>query len=86
MTTTQIFAELLIIGIGVAIWLTFLVASIFKYHFDCSLLDMNATFLTAIAGVAYVLGIIVDRISYGLFHFIDKYNKKKSLGSHLNQQ
>ncbi len=80
MTTPQLFVELLIIGVGVAIWLVLLISSIFGYHFYFTIQKVNIPFLTAIVGVAYVLGIVIDRIAYSLFYFIEKRNKIKVFG------
>ncbi len=68
MTTTQLFAELLVIGIGVACWLSLLLAAAFGYRFDEGIPKLDASLLVALAAVAYVLGIVVDRIAYALLN------------------
>lgn len=81
MSTTQLFIELLIIGLGVAIWLFLLVASLFGYHVDSSVPKIDTVFVTSLLGIAYVLGIIVDRLAYKLFYRLERATKVKVFGS-----
>ncbi len=67
MSTTDLFVELIIIGIGGAIWLCLLIFGAFGYDW----VPLDETFaLTALIpflSVAYVLGIIIDRVADAIF-------------------
>jgi hypothetical protein len=67
MSTTELSAELLITGTGVALWMAFLTAAIFGLSFQEIVTNTNVFTLVPIVGLVYVLGIIVDRLGYGLF-------------------
>jgi hypothetical protein len=72
MATTQLFAELLVIGVGVACWLSLLVAAALGYRFDEGIPKLDPSLLVALGGVAYVLGIVVDRLAYALLGPIER--------------
>jgi len=74
MTTTQLFAELVVIGIGAALWLSLCLAAVFGYRFCGGLRPLDAGSFLAFLGVAYVLGIVVDRLAYELMRPIEKAN------------
>jgi hypothetical protein len=61
-STTQLFAELLVIGLGVVIWLLFLAATVFEFSWQDIASNTNLLTLAPIGGIAYVLGIVFDRI------------------------
>jgi hypothetical protein len=67
MNTTELFAELLITGTGVVIWIVFLIAAVFGLSIQDIATNTNVFTLVPIVGLAYVLGIIIDRLGYGLF-------------------
>lgn len=79
MTTTQLFAELLIIGIGATIWLALLLAAIFGYRFDIGIPKIDTSFLVVLGGLAYVLGIAVDRLARAIFSLVEKVLSKDRL-------
>lgn len=68
MKTTDLFVELVVIGVGVAAWLTFIILGIFGWEW----IKLNNTIvlITAVPAlsVVYVLGIIFDRVSDEIFH------------------
>lgn len=72
MTTTHLFAELLVIGIGVAIWLTLLIAGLLGHPLPRELPDLGGALLVPLLGTAYVLGIVVDRLAYSLLGPLDR--------------
>jgi hypothetical protein len=80
MTTTQLFAELLVIGIGGVLWLGLAIASVFGYRFDKGLPQVDPLLIIALAGVAYLLGIVTDRLAYSVFGGIEKKNQAAVLG------
>jgi hypothetical protein len=67
MSTTQLFAELLVTGTGVVIWLAFLLAWGFRLSFQDITANATVFTLAPIVAVAYVLGIVMDRLGYSLF-------------------
>lgn len=80
MATTQLFVELLMIGIGAAIWLTFLLAVILRLPWGSPLPDLTAVHLTALSGVAYVVGIVVDRLAWSAFRFAENRHRDQVFG------
>ncbi|MGA3116134.1 MAG: hypothetical protein ABSF90_17070 [Syntrophobacteraceae bacterium] len=81
MTTTQLFVELLIIGIGAAIWFGLLLAAIFGYRFDVGILKIDTSLLVVLGSMAYVLGIAVDRLARTLFRFAEEVLAKGRLAN-----
>lgn len=68
MSTTQLFAELLIIGVGALIWIALLVAAITGWQFNQSVLEKILFSLwPVLAVITYVFGILLDRIVYSVF-------------------
>jgi hypothetical protein len=67
MSTTELSAELLITGTGVVLWMAFLIAAIFKLSIQDIVTKTNVFTLAPILGLAYVLGIIIDRLGYSLY-------------------
>src|SRR5215475_13314350 len=80
MTTTQLFAELLVIGIGGVLWLALAVAAIFGYRFNKGVPHNEPRFLVALGGIAYHLGIVIDRFAYSMFSIFEKKNQALVLG------
>lgn len=78
MNTTDLFVEILVIGVGAVVWVTALVLSIFGYPFAS--LEQLFSIPALLPGIAfiYVLGIIVDRISDVFFdkYFVPSIRKK----------
>ncbi len=81
MTTTQLFAELLVIGTGAAIWLALLVGAVFGYRVEAGLPRIDTPALVALAGVAYVFGIVVDRLARKAFESVELRLSKSILGT-----
>ena len=67
MNVTALFVELLVVGIGTAMWLTLFVAGIFKYKFDANLFQENPALTGTLVAIVYVLGVVVDRVIRGIF-------------------
>ena len=65
MATTAIFAEILIIGLEAVVWLALLVASIFGTDIVPiqGLKDWQYLIILFVVAIAYVLGILVDRVA-----------------------
>ncbi|MGA7494797.1 MAG: hypothetical protein WB930_18440 [Syntrophobacteraceae bacterium] len=79
MTTTQLFVELPIIGIGAAIWFGFLLAAIFGYRFDVGIPKIDTPLLVVLGSMTYVLGIAIDRLARTLFGYAEKVLAKDRL-------
>jgi hypothetical protein len=67
MTTTSLFVELIVIGVGALGWLTMALLAVFGYGWvDFSKFSSLAGLVPALA-VTYVLGIVVDRVADQVF-------------------
>ncbi|MDZ7363017.1 MAG: hypothetical protein ONB46_20195 [candidate division KSB1 bacterium] len=85
MTTTNVFAELLIIGIETMGWIALLILSLFGYEWiDFSILN-NLVIAIPLAAAAYVLGIMMDRLSDVLLAGADHKIRQKVLGERVAQ-
>ncbi len=74
MNTTDLFVELIVIGVGATMWVALLVLSVFGYDwvpFD-HLFALPS--LLPILAITYILGIVTDRLADGLFDAIWKSN------------
>jgi hypothetical protein len=78
--TTQLFVELLIIGIGAAIWLGFLLAVILDLPLGSPLPDLSSTYLIGLSSVAYVVGIVVDRLAWSVFRSFEDRQRDRVFG------
>jgi len=68
MSTTQLFVELIVIGFGVMIWFAFLIAGVKGLPFDKAIFDIKlSSFWPPLLGIAYVFGILLDRVLYYAF-------------------
>ncbi len=67
MNTTDLFVELIIIGIGGAIWLCLLIFGMFGYDWVPLDETLALAALIPFLSVAYVLGIIIDRVADAIF-------------------
>lgn len=72
MKTTELFVELIVIGYGTVIWLSFFVMAVFGYSWID--LEYIASLQTLVPSLifAYVLGILIDRLSDWAFRLWDK--------------
>ena len=67
MPTTQLFVELLVIGMGVVAWIVLFVAAAFGWPLSPQPAALGAGELAAMTAMAYVLGIMMDRIARALW-------------------
>ena len=67
MSTTELFVEILVIGVGAGIWLTVLVLSLFGRSIASLDQLVSIPALLPIIAIIYVLGILTDRVSDILF-------------------
>lgn len=72
MSTTDLFVELLIIGLGAAVWVLLLIFSIFGLSWLTFEQFTSLTVLLPMLGFIYVLGIVTDRMADAVF---DRYFK-----------
>ena len=70
MSTTSLFVELIVVGVGAAIWLALLTLALFGYEWVQVPADKALSIPAAIPilAVVYVLGIVSDRMIDILFH------------------
>ncbi|MCB1057329.1 MAG: hypothetical protein KDD11_17655, partial [Acidobacteria bacterium] len=72
MTTTHLFAELLVIGFGSLVWLAVLGASLFGWDLSQVSKDISLwEVLLPVLSLVYVLGILTDRVADWLFDRLD---------------
>jgi hypothetical protein len=78
MNTTSLFVELIVIGVGAVIWLFLCVFSLVPFPAIDPSNFSTLVSLAPVLSIAYVLGIIVDRISDALFEkvFIQKIHSR----------
>lgn len=67
MSTTDLFVEIIVIGVGAMIWMGLLVMSIFGYSWLPSSQLFSIASLLPILAITYVFGIVIDRASDALF-------------------
>jgi hypothetical protein len=67
MATTDLFVELVIIGMGTAMWLILLILSVFGYEWVPLEKMFSLAALIPFLSVVYVLGIVIDRIADAIF-------------------
>lgn len=79
MTTTQLFAELVVIGIGAGLWLSLFGAAVTHHRIDQGLPRPESAVLVAFVGVAYVLGIVIDRLAYSLLKPVEEADAQRTL-------
>ena len=74
MNTTDLFVELIVIGVGATMWVALLVLSIFGYAWVSFDHLFALPSLLPILAITYIFGIVTDRIADSLF---DKVWKPK---------
>jgi len=85
MTTTNVFAELLIIGVETLAWIALLIFCLFGYGWiDFSIFN-NLAIAIPLAALTYVLGIIMDRVSDTLLAGPDHAIRREVLGESAAQ-
>lgn len=91
MNTTNLFVELVVIGVGVFVWLILLVITVLGYEWLFTAKDtlLIGSALPVLA-LIYVLGIIWDRIADTIFHVIWADDLRESyftdLGNYYNSR
>jgi len=85
MTTTAVFAEMLVAGIEAAVWMVLLALAIAQPHKSdlsrlASFKDFGALVATFVLALSYGLGIVIDRVADSIFEKIfGKANKAQAL-------
>jgi len=74
LTTTQLFVELLVIGIGPVLWVTMFLAAVLGYRLDKEIPRLDALSLLVVGGVAYALGTGVDRLARAVLTPVEKWH------------
>lgn len=81
MNTTDLFVEIIIIGIGGLIWLSLLILSFLGHQWVPWDKAVSLTSLIPFLAITYILGIAVDRISDQIFSGWDKDLRKTEFSS-----
>lgn len=68
MNTTNLFVELVVIGVGALAWLLLVVFAVFGWAWVPVEAAFSSTALVPLLGVTYLLGIVTDRLADALFH------------------
>jgi hypothetical protein len=80
-TTTAIFAELLVCGLETLVWLVFLTCVITGRHLDAAglapLKDWSALVTILIVAASYAVGTVSDRLADAVFGKWDEYLRRK---------
>jgi hypothetical protein len=77
MNITAIFVELLIIGLGVLCWLTLIIAYFLELKINSSLFNINPIFIAPLVAIAYIFGIVADRLIRDPFIFFIENPSKR---------
>ncbi|SRR5260221_8195813 len=88
MSTTVIFAEILIVGLQALIWIALMILSFFGVDFlshssFTNLSQWVQLIIVFVLAIAYTVGIFVDRISDSIFNLQDKTLRKTYLSDDL---
>lgn len=75
MNTTQLFAEILVSGTGAVIAAGFLAAAVFRLPVTGLAAEAGTALLAPAIAVAYIFGIMIDRIGFGLFGRLEQRNR-----------
>ncbi|MEM9804632.1 MAG: hypothetical protein AAF959_05085, partial [Cyanobacteria bacterium P01_D01_bin.56] len=70
--TTDLFVELIVIGVGATIWVILLVLSVFGYDWVAFDQVFALPSLLPILAITYILGIVTDRVADNLFDVVWK--------------
>ncbi|MGV8972960.1 MAG: hypothetical protein ACOH10_11615 [Rhodoglobus sp.] len=78
MATTQLFVELVVVGFGALGWSTALAVAVFGTAWLSGLADLDAVVVAApILALAYLLGIVLDRVADAAFEpAVRRYKRK----------
>jgi hypothetical protein len=99
MSTTELFVELIVVGVGASIWIVLLAFTLFGWSWS----DFNTVFslpaLLPALSITYVLGIVVDRVADSVFETLwgqalfqrfysnktDYYNDRRTIYAQANR-
>jgi hypothetical protein len=77
MSTTNLFVELIVIGVGALAWIILLVLSLFGWDWIPTEKVFSTVALVPLLSLIYVLGIVSDRIADSLFEYWWNDNLRK---------
>jgi hypothetical protein len=83
MSTTTLFVELLVIGVGTATWLVLFFLALTQSQFKTDYLTIipkdNLVFIGVVVAISYVLGIVIDRLMHHVFRLtIEKWARART--------
>lgn len=81
MSTTNLFVELVVIGVGAMLWLVLLTLAIFGFQWLPVKVEILAVLAIPLLSLIYLLGIIIDRVADSIFEKIwSKQIRKTAYG------
>ena len=86
MSTTNLFVELIVIGIGAMLWLILLTLALFGFQWLQFKVEILVALVIPLLSLIYLLGIIVDRIADSIFERIWSKQIRKTVYQESNQQ
>ena len=90
MSTTSLFVELIVSGMGTVAWLLLLVFSIFDYSWILGQKLTDLLTLVPFLALVYVLGLIADHLAHHLykriFYKLDRRIRRQSFDKHANYE
>lgn len=90
MSTTSLFVELIVSGVGTVAWLLLLVFSIFDYSWILGQKITDLLTLIPFLALVYVLGLIVDHLAHHLykrlFYKLDRRIRRQSFDKYENYE
>jgi hypothetical protein len=79
MNTTNLFVELIVIGIGATVWSILLVMSLFGYTWlPWEKIISSSALLVPLLSFTYILGIVMDKLADNLYSNWDKHIRRSS--------
>src|SRR6185436_18338089 len=60
--------------------MAFLLATVLNFRLGSPMPDLTVTQMMALLGIAYVLGILVDRAAFALFHPLERRHRERVFG------
>ncbi len=79
MATTQLFVELLVIGSGAVLWLWLIAAGFMGTCLSATASDSQVLLVGVLIAVAYLMGILVDRVSRSIFRLPERHYEQTLL-------
>jgi len=86
MSTTNLFVELVVIGVGAMLWLILLTLALFGFQWFQIKVEILVALIIPLLSFIYLLGIIVDRVADSIFERIWSKQIRKTVYRDSTQQ